>query len=346
MKAFKVIALIAPFTLTSGCSFLFGDDGLFPDNSNRYKEAPELAEIVVPPSLGGAKIEPIYPIPQVENSLSMAAEFEAPRPAPLTAGSELAAVRIQRLGDQAWALVAVAPGQLWPQVRAFLTSSGIGVASSDAREGLIDTQFVTLKERSLPTRFRFRVETGVQRNTSELHVLQQDRAVDDKPWPASSDDLELESDMLRNVSQFIANSSESAPVSMMADRSMGDSGRITLEDGEDYTRLRLRLGFARAWASVTKGIPESGFIIDDRNRSEGLFYLSFVGPQTEGDDGWFDWLWGGEETHPLSGKLYELKVASNADDSEVIITLMGPSGAAIERRDQQALLTILKGNIN
>ena len=55
MKAFKVIALIAPFTLTSGCSFLFGDDGLFPDNSNRYKEAPELAEIVVPPSLGVPK---------------------------------------------------------------------------------------------------------------------------------------------------------------------------------------------------------------------------------------------------------------------------------------------------
>ena len=254
MMFFKTLVLVAPITLLAGCSFLFGEEGLFPDNTRHYKNAPELAEIVTPPSVAGAKSEPIYPIPKVNNTNALASEFEVPRPAPLTAGAEYDAVRIQSLGDESWALVAVAPGQLWPQVRAFLTASGIGVGSSDAQAGIIDTQFVTLKDRDLPVRFRFRVETGVQRNTSELHVLQQDRAVTDEAWPASSSDLELEKNMLRNVAQFIANSADSAPVSMMADRAMGDSGRISMEDTDDYTRLRLRLGFARAWAALSSGI--------------------------------------------------------------------------------------------
>jgi len=345
MTFFRPAAALLSLTLLSGCSWLFGEDGLFPSNSDGYEDAPELAEIVVPPELAGARNEPIYPIPPVSNSLQMVGDFETPRPAPLTAGAEHDAVRIQRLGDESWALVAVAPGQLWPQVRAFLTSSGIGVASSDAKAGLIDTQYVTLTTRDLPTRFRFRVDTGIQRNTSELHVLQQDRAVDDEPWPLASDDLELEQSMLRNVAQYIANSADAAPVSMMADRAMGDAGRITVLDTETHTRLQLQISFARAWASVDKALPESGFVIDDKNRSEGVFYLTFVGPQQEQESGWFDWLWGGEENHPLAGKKYQLKLATPTE-GQVIISLGGPDGGPLERRDQQALLTLIKGNIN
>ena len=105
-------------------------------------------------------------------NLTIPVTGQAPRPAPLTAGSQLDAVRLQRLGNSSWAVVNVPPGQLWPQVRAFLVSSGIDVVGVDATGGLIDTGFVLLEDRSLEARFRFRVDSGVQRNTSELHVLQ------------------------------------------------------------------------------------------------------------------------------------------------------------------------------
>ena len=219
------------------------------------------------------------------------------------------------------------------------------MAASDAQAGLIDTQFVELKERPLATRFRFRVDSGVQRNTAELHVLQQNQAVDNSSWPVSSDDLELEQEMLRNVAQFIANSAESAPISMMADRAMSASGRISLEDTESYTRLRLILPFNRAWASVNKALPEAGFAIDDKNRSEGVFYVTFVGQQDDDDGGWFDWMWGGEDEHPLANKQYMVKLASMTEE-EVLISLLGTEGGQIPRRDQQALLTLIKGSIN
>lgn len=346
MKLIKHGLVLAQLALLAGCSWIVGEDGLFPDNTENYNKSPELAEITVPPSMQTTRLEPTYPIPELQSTtVQLEGQFDVPRPTPLTAANQVDAVRIQRLGDESWALVAVAPGQLWPQVRAFLSGSGIAVAASDAQAGLIDTQFVTLTDRPLPTRFRFRVDSGVQRNTAELHVLQQNRDTTDKPWPRVSDDTELEQNMLRNVAQFIANSAEAAPVSMMADRAMSAAGRITLEDTDSYTRLRLALPFNRTWASMTKALPEAGFAIDDRNRSEGVFYVTFVGVSNEQDEGWFDWLWGGEEEHPLAGNQYLVKVASVSDDL-MYITLTGQDGGSIERREQQALLTVLKGTIN
>ena len=301
MKRYGLVIAV-PALLLQGCSWIYGEDGLFPDNTDRYQDAPELAVISVPATASTEALDPTYPIPDVKQSFLLESEFEVPRPTPLTGSNQYETVRIQRLADESWALVAVAPGQLWPQVRGFLTASGIAVAASDAESGLIDTQFVTLQDRALPTRFRFRVDTGVQRNTSERHVLKQNQSGSDTSWPAVSDDLELESEMLRNIAQFIANSAAAAPVSMMADRAMGDEGRVTLEDSETATRLILRLPFNRAWASMNKALPEAGFAIDDKDRTEGVFYLTFVGPQEEDESGWFDWMWGGEDAHPLANR--------------------------------------------
>ena len=83
----------------------------------------------VPPHLSTEAIQPDYPVPPVSESAQLATKFETPRPTPLTANTQADAVRIQSLSGERWALVNVAPGQLWPQVRAFLTTSGIGVAA-------------------------------------------------------------------------------------------------------------------------------------------------------------------------------------------------------------------------
>ena len=335
-------ALLA--TTLSGCSWLFGEDGLFPDNAGRYQTAPELAPIDVPPRLSTEAIQPDYPVPPVTESAQLATKFETPRPTPLTANTQADAVRIQSLSGERWALVNVAPGQLWPQVRAFLTTSGIGVAAVDAEAGLIDTQWFKLEDRELAVRFQFRVDTGVQRNTAELHILQQNRGVEDATWPRESDDGDLERKMLQDVSQYLANSAETAPISMMADRSMSDSGRIALEDTEEETRIRLELPFDRAWASLVKGTEQADFVIDDRNRSEGVLYATFVGPQDEDDSGWFDWLWGGEDEHLLAGHKYQIHL-DQAGEAIMLITLRGIEGEPVDRREQQALLTILRGNI-
>jgi outer membrane protein assembly factor BamC len=95
---------------------------------------------------------------------------------------------------------------------------------------------------------------------------------------------------------------------------------------------------------VIKGTADADFAIDDRDRSQGILFVTFIGPEDEDESGWFDWLWGGEEEHPLAGHRDQIRL-DRIDEDAVLITLHGPEGEEVDRRDQQALLTILRGNI-
>ncbi len=341
----RLIAILILNLNLFGCSFLFGDGGLFPDTTETYQSASELRPLDVPSHLSTKSLQSDYLVPEVAVSAQSGTNFKTPRPTPLTAANQVDAVRIQSLSDERWALVNIAPGQLWPQVRAFLSAGGIGVAAVDAQRGLIDTQWFKLENRELAVRFRYRVDTGVQRNTAELHVLQQDKNGENIDWPRTSDDYDLEKEMLRDMAQYLANSTDAVPISMMADQSMSDSGRIVLEEIEERTFIRLKLSFARAWASTIKGAEDAGFVIEDRDRSQGQLYVVFVGPKEEQDDGWLDWLWGEEDNHPLSDRSYQIRI-DESDVEEVLITLLGSDGGSIDKLEQQALLTILLGNIS
>jgi outer membrane protein assembly factor BamC len=351
MRRVKTTLAAVLMVWLAGCSLLPESGSIIPwetesELAGDYETAIEADPMTVPQDLDSEAIQQAFPIPEVAVNLTIPVTGQAPRPAPLTAGSQLDAVRLQRLGNSSWAVVNVPPGQLWPQVRAFLVSSGIDVVGVDATGGLIDTGFVLLEDRSLEARFRFRVDSGVQRNTSELHVLQQNTAkdIDVGRWPENSDDADLEQTMLRNIAQFIANSAESAPVSMMAEKAMTGAGRIALEESVDGARLRLELPFNRAWAATEKGFADAGFRLDDKNRSTGLFYVTYLGPEGEDGAGWFGWMFGSEDDDPLIGKEFRIQLTTQTV-SQVTINVLGAEGQSIGQLEQQGLLTLLQGNI-
>jgi outer membrane protein assembly factor BamC len=347
VKTLRTTTLAALLLACSGCGYLFGDKGVFRDKSQDYKKAPELPVVSVPQGKDSEALREMYPIPPVQDELLLAGEFEVPRPAPLVAGAGEDTVRIQKLGDESWALIAVAPGQVWPQVRSFLTTSGIQVARVDARAGIMDTEWLTLEGQPMAGRFRFRMEQGVQRGTSELHVLQMNQAGDVGNWPAESDNPEQADEMLRAVAQFLANSADSAPVSMIAEQGISASGKISMQEApEGYTYILLALPYDRAWASLGRALEKSTFEITDRDRSGGNYYALFLGPNAQEEEGWMDWLWDSDDDHPMAGLMF-LVTMTPQDELEVIIRLQPQDDSLVfDKRDEQGLLALIKGNIN
>ncbi len=333
--------------LLGGCGYLFGDKGVFRDTSEDYKRAPEVPVIAVPEDKNSESLQEIYPIPEVEPSATLANEFEVPRPAPLVAGDADQMVRIQRLGDDQWALVAQAPGQVWPQVRSFLTSAGIPVARVDARAGLMETGWLELESQPLPSRFRVRIDQGVQRGNSELHVLQMVRSGDGDSWPARSDNPDQEGEFLQAIAQYIANSADTAQVSMVAEQAINATGKISMEEsasGEPY--IALVLPYDRAWASVARSLEKSFFEVTDRDRSAGEYFALFRGSSAEEDEGWFDWLWGDDDDQPHVGETFVVSVTDEGNDAVSIRLRPQDPAVTLEAREQQALLALIKGNIN
>lgn len=202
----------------TGCGYIFGDDGVFRDRSEDYKKAPETPPITVPTGMDAVPLRDIYVIPPVKDKFLSQGEFEVPRPTPLSVGAGSDVVRIQKLGDASWALIGIAPGQVWPQVRNFMSASNMQIARADAQAGIMESNWLTVEGQQLASRFRFRIEQGVQRGTSELHVLQMQQSGGANEWPDKSDDPTQAAEMLKAVAQFLADSADSAPVSMIAEQ--------------------------------------------------------------------------------------------------------------------------------
>lgn len=341
------LALLAPLLLTGGgCGYLVGDEGVFRDRSEDYKKAPDLPPVTVPEGMESAPMREIYAIPKVEDAYLEPGEFEVPRPAPLASGTGQELVKIQKLGDDRWILVGVAPGQLWPQVRNFISASGMQVARADARAGIMETNWLTIEGESLPSRFRFRMEQGVQRGTSELHVLQMSRRGGDEQWPGRSDDLQLEAQIIQSIAQYLADSAETAPVSMVAEQGMSAGGKISLVEtpqGDAY--LRLELPYDRAWASLGRALEKASFQVTDRDRSGGSYYVRLLGGTEDGEQGWWSSLWSSDEAPP-EGRAYIVSMTSLSDEAVSIRLQPQEAGAVLDKREQQELLNAIKGNIN
>ncbi len=343
MRGFVTCLIVTALISAGGCSWIEKQEWIR-DRSDDYRKAIIEPSLKVPPTLEDDSLQDIYMVPAVSEKVVASGDFSVPRPTPLVAKESEELVRIQRLGDEEWVLATVSPGQLWPQVRAFLSTAGLQVARVDARAGLIETNWFQAEDGSMNERYQFRIEQGVQRSTSELHVKQMFQAGDTASWPENSADAARGSDMLRLVAQYIANAAET-PVSMMAQQAMGDDGKVSmLEDEAGDPYIQLDLPYYRAWASVDRALRESNFAIRDLDRSQGLYFISLVPP--EEDDGWFSWLFSeDEESDGLANKDYLLKVIDDGG-ARVVITIGLEDGSGLARGQQQQLLALLKGNIN
>ncbi len=342
-----LLTMLLLFTLT-GCTWLTGDKGYFRDRSDDYRKARVEPKLKVPASLDDEVLQDIYVIPPVTEDLRVTGEFDVPRPAPLVTRATEEMVRVQRLGKEEWILANLAPGQLWPQIRAFLNSNSLQVARVDARAGLIETSWLRPEAGGMDERYRFRMEQGVQRNTSELHVLHMFQAGDISSWPETSADHDRENNMLMLVAQYLANSTEAAPVSLMAQEAISATGKVSMQEGEGETPyIRLELPFYRAWASVERALGESSFQTRDRDRSSGRLYIRYV-EDADDDGGWFDWLFNsGEEadTKALTEFDFVLTVAEQAE-GVVRITIAREDAVELTPAQAQSMLSLIKGNIS
>lgn len=342
------MAVIGALALAvSGCGYIYGDKGVFRDRSEDYKKAPQTPPITVPAGMDSVPLTEIYVIPPVQDNFLPQGEFQVPRPVPLSGNTGPEVVRIQKLGDASWALIGVAPGQVWPQVRNFMAASGMQVAHADAQAGLLETNWLTVEGQPGSSRFQFRIEQGVQRGTSELYVLQMRQGAADAPWPAKSDDPAQASQMLQAVSQFLADSAESSPVSMIAEQGISAGGKITLVDSQEgYSYLKLELPYDRAWASLGRALEKSAFEITDLDRSGGVYYVRFIGLAKADEQSWWASLWDSDEMQPMVGQAFVVTMQSLSEQSVSIRLRPQDESLEFENREDQDLLTMIKGNID
>ena len=270
--------------VVSGCDTLFGPEGYFRDRGDDYLKAEAVEPIRLPPDVNSESIGQLFVIPPIADAnAAVAGEFVVPRPMTLDAADKQRnEVKIQKLGERRWITVNAAPSTVWPRVRAFISSRGLNLAVMDPSMGILETDWLSIKEDPAnKDRYRIRLEPGLRTDSTEIHILQLTVSqvvpgAGQVNWPSKSVNPTREEWMVNELSSFLAKE-DTTQASMLAQAIGSGDSKVTLlstEAGQDPS-LVISLDYARAWASVGGALSRNGFHVDDMNREAGQFFVAY-----------------------------------------------------------------------
>lgn len=368
------VSLTALSLALAGCS-----GGLLESKRIDYKSARQVAPLEIPPDLTAPTRDDRFAVPDVAPrgvaTYSAYAADRAGQPATTsTAGEVLATpdqMRIERAGTQRWLVVAGKADDLWPQVKDFWLELGFILNIDSPNIGVMETDWAEDRARipqdiirstlgkvldglySTPVRdkFRTRLEQGKEPGTVEVYVshrgmmeIYPTEAKDTTIWQPRPADPELEAEMLRRLMVRLGADEKRAqaalapaPVAERAKISAGSDGQVNLTMDEP---------FDRAWRRVGLALDRIGFTVEDRDRTQGLYFVRYVDPdadnKTKSSDGFLSKLafWRSSDKPVAAGSEYRLRVQGQGDQARV--SVMTREGGADNSETAKRILGLLQ----
>lgn len=361
----------------AGCS---SSNGLLEGKKIDYKSArPVSNTLEVPPDLTQLTRDDRYAVPDVSpRGVATFSAYEGDRQAgaQVQTTEVLAPVdnmRIERAGTQRWLVVQADPDDLWPQLRDFWTELGFIVDIDQPALGIMETDwaedrakipqdflrstlgrlFDGLFSTAERDKFRTRLEKGQEPGSVEIFISHRgveevfDSAEQDSTvWQPREADPELEIEMLRRLMIYLgAEETRAASVLEAASEPAPERATLGLSDG----RLGLAVdeSFDRAWRRVGLALDRIGFTVQDRDRSQGLFFVRYIDPDAEArrtrdnQRGFFSRLFSfGSSDEEKTGAEYRILVEGDRDASQV--TVLSPEGGAASSRNARRILELLQ----
>ena len=276
----------------TGCRWLNDDAGLVRNTSDDYIDAKETEPLIIPTDMSAERIGNAWPIPEIEaKPLARHYPDEAPTPDAIF-GEAQEPVKIQKLGERRWLIIADEPSTVWPVVEQFLIDNGIDIASEQPEQGRIDGVWLSLaggdhkdvvreairehkQDEAGRDRIRFKIEQGIRHGSSDVHIRHENDALTQPTadWPTRSSMADAEEALLSEFGGYYAAGFTTQSVSMLASRISTANKAIIDRDGQGYPRLRLNVDFDRAWAVVQQALQRAEVEIGNRERSDGLFQV-------------------------------------------------------------------------
>lgn len=305
MRTSKTLTALTLASLLAGCAALEED-------KINYKSSTKAPTLEVPPDLTQLSRESRY---NLQNTSATASGFAAASQRVANAGTasnSLGDVRMERTGSQRWLVVNRPAEQVWDTLKEFWISNGF-VLSTDAPElGILETDWAENRAK-LPQDFirqalgkvldslystgeRDKYRTRVERNANggvDIYITHrgmiEDYADAQKQrtiWRPRAADPELEIEFLRRLMVKLGGSKEQATT---ATTTVTGTVQAALEvstiDGQPT--LELTEDLDRAWRRTGVALDRTGFTVEDRDRTKGIYFVRYVPAGAAEEPGFF-----------------------------------------------------------
>jgi outer membrane protein assembly factor BamC len=249
------------FFVTS-CSIIGGPNGYFPEKKYDFLEEEIEANITLPSDLDSPDTENHYPVGDPSNLENV---LEVPKPRQIFSSSGDSSVQLRRLGELMWIYIETLPSTSWPISKNYWDTSEYDVIKADPVSGEIDIDF------SQSSKLQMRVEHGIKEASTEVFLYKINKISGDIESDPEFVQMEME-----KMIDYYADSLSNFTGTSLAAQNLNEmkKAKIFTEDG--MTVISLDLNFDRAWSSVSKALNAAEIVTNDRDRSNGTFYVSFA----------------------------------------------------------------------
>ncbi|MFZ6640355.1 outer membrane protein assembly factor BamC [Undibacterium sp. TC4M20W] len=300
-----IIGALALAGLT-GCSSI---GNILEPNKIDYRSASKAttASLEVPPDLTQIRRDSRFSIPEANKSSATASSYNLEKGNKVATNSGVVAVkqvqsmRIERNGNARWLVVKDTPEALWPQLKDFWQELGFLINVENQEAGVMETDWAenrakipqdiirstlgkvldSLYSTGERDKFRTRIERSANgeveiyishRGAQEVLVgAQKDGTV----WTPRAADPGLEAEFLSRLMVRLGSDGEKAKTAVASPAATGKPHSQLLKvDGKTF--VEVDEAFDRSWRRVGLALDRIGFTVEDRDRSQGLYFVRYV----------------------------------------------------------------------
>ena len=339
-----LLVVIAAVLLLSACSIA---DKVAPGRKKvDYKKSESTQSLEVPPDLSSNTINDAPA--SIDAAGTTYSEFGAtlPEGGGSTVLPDQGNMHVERDGNQQWLVVQGAPAQVWPNVKEFWLEEGFLIKKEDPRVGILETGWsenradipdgvirgmlgkVADLVYSSATRdqYRVRLERGIEAGTTEIYLTHrgveevvQGGAIDGTPvWQPRPTDPELEAEMLKRLMVYLGVEEQRAEA--MVARESGPKVRAHMVSNDSGSLLVVDEDFSRAWRRTGVALDRVGFAVEDRNRSEGTYFVTYNDPLADqNSEGVLSKLAFWSSDDKTGGTRYRIVLQANGPTTNIIV---------------------------
>ena len=344
----------------SACSVLEGE-------KIDYKSASKGSSLEVPPDLKQLSRDTRYAVPGGVVSANALQAGQAAQPSGTQAApAGMGDVRIERNGNQRWLVVNRPADKLWEPVREFWLENGFTLATDQANIGIMETDWAenrakipqdfirstlgkvldSLYSTGERDKFRTRMERNAEGGT-EIYVSHRgmievfnSSSKDSTVWQPRPADPELETEFLRRMMVKLGVSQEQAKAVAAASAQRPPVARVA--NVNSIPVVQIDEGFDRAWRRVGLALDRTGFTVEDRDRSQGLYFVRYVEPKGDKKEpGFLGKLFSSEKSVPP----LKYRVVVRSQGEATTVSVLNAAGAPESSANAERIVRVLADDL-
>lgn len=357
----RAVTVVTITALLSACNILS-------DRRVEYKQSRPAPSLEVPPDLSSPEADESMAVPggagptfseyASERRMPQAAQGAAVLP-------QSGAMRVERDGDKRWLVVQGEPSHLWPRIREFWLQNGLLISMEDPRVGVMETDWAenradipqgmirsvlgkvldSVYSASTRDKYRVRLELGATPGTTEIYlthrgveeVIQGESTI----WQTRPSDPELEAEMLNRLMVSLGAEEKQAQTLVAEARGERASRAHLIKDSDGGAALTVNEDFYRAWRRTGVALDRIGFTVEDRDRSQGVYYVRYNDPlKDEEKKGWLSKLafWSKDDAPAAN----DYRIGLTEDGGSTRIVVLDKDGKREQSPTATRILTLLQ----